>query len=191
MTALWVGNGDSRIHTGLGEDTWYRIRLRFPSGKYFPTTGQWNWLTEWHDDGHTTSYNSNAHSIAMGVYTDYPVVSGAVGTNPQLVLRLMGGNTMSPTTKTLSAGSLAYDHWYEFLIHFVWSSNPSAGLVEWFSDSQLVASTSFPTLYQNPDGTFDHPGFGLYNYRLHDPMHTSEIDFDLAAVGPTRTSVGG
>jgi hypothetical protein len=189
MTALWMGNGDVRIHTGTGEDTWYRIRLRFPAGSYFPTTGQWNWLTEWHDDDHTTSFNLSAYSIAMGVYTDYPVVSGAVGQNPQLVLRLMGGDTMSPTTKTLSAGPLAYDHWYEFLVHVVW--HPSLGSVEWFRDGQLAASTSFPTLYHNPDGTLDHPAFGLYNYRLHDPVHTSEVDFDLAAVGATRASVGG
>jgi hypothetical protein len=190
MTALWVGNGDARIHTGLGENTWYRLRVRFPGGKYFPTTGQWNWLVAWHDDGHTTSYNSSAYSIAMGVYTDYPVISGAVGNNPQLALRVMGGNTMSPTGTTLSAGPLAYDHWYDFLVHIVWS--PSQGSVEWYRDGLLTASTpSFPTLYQNPDGTVDHPAFGLYNYRLHDPVHTSEIDFDLAAVGPTRASVGG
>jgi hypothetical protein len=126
----------------------------------------------------------------MGVYTDYPVVSGAVGLNPRLALQVLGGNTMSPTATTLFAGPLTYDHWYELLVHVVW--HPSLGLVEWFRDGQLAASTtSFPTLYQNPDGTLDRPAFGLYNYRLHDPVHTSEVDFDVAAVGPTRASVGG
>lgn len=191
LTSMFLGNGDSRIHTGRGEETWYRIRMRFPSGAYFPTTGQWNWHVEWHNDDRTASYGSV--STGLGVYTDYPVVSGDVGKNPRLALRLVGGLSSSPQSESheLPLGSLRYDHWYDIVFRIVWGTDTDGtGWIAWWVDGTRWLSKSFPMLQRNPDGTVDRPAFGLYNYRLHDPTHTSEVRFGSVLIGPSAASVG-
>jgi hypothetical protein len=199
MTAAWFSTNYNLAHAGWsngpvnGQDTWYRVRIRFPSGGlYQPTTGQWNWVMEWHDDNHTMSLNPGAMSISLGVYTDYPVVNNAVGKNPRLALRLAGGNASSPSTYTcqLPSNSLLYGHWYDALFHFVWSKSSTTGLAEWWLDGTQNCSVHFPTLYTNPDGTQSYNSFGLYNYRLK-ASWTSRIDYDNVTIGPSRTSVGG
>lgn len=189
LTSLWLANGDPRIHDQPGDDTWYRVDVDFRTGVYTPTTGEWNWLVEWHNDGACST--AGAVSTAVGVYTDFPVVAGAAGQNPRLALRLGGGSCTAPTYATfaLPAGSLMFDHWYTLLIHIVWSQ--TGGRADWFVDGTSEGSTSFPTLYTNPDGTADQPAFGLYNYRLDDPVHVSGVDFDNVMVGPTQASVSG
>jgi hypothetical protein len=194
MSALWLSADTS--HAGwaggpvLGQDTWYRVRLKLPSNAYAPTTGQWNWLVEWHNDGHTAGYG--AVSTALGIYTDYPVVSGSVGQNPRLVLRLAGGNSSSPTYQSieLPSNSLLYDHWYDLVFHFVWHTNSQIGYAQWWVDGTKWADLHFPTLFANPDGTQSYNLYGLYNYHLSAPW-TSEVDFDNAAFGPSLAAIGG
>jgi hypothetical protein len=197
LTSLYLAASDA--HAGwdkelnrpvLGQDTWYRLRVKFASCCYVATTGRWNIVEEWHDDGHTSSYGVN--SIFMGVYTDYPLLSGFAGENPRLALRLAGGNTSSPTYQSieLPSNSLRYDHWYDILFHFVWHTDASVGYVQWWVDGTSWADQHFPTLYQNPDGTQSYNLFGLYNYRWSAPWN-SRVDFDNAAFGPSLASVGG
>jgi hypothetical protein len=199
QTAIWFSNNLNLAHAGYsngpvnGQDTWYRMRIRFPAGGlYQPTTGQLNWLTCWHDDSHTVSYNSSAFSICLGVYTDYPVVTNGVGKNPHLVLRLMGGNTMAPSTYTcqLPSNSLLYGHWYDQLFHINWNTSSTAGLAEWWVDGANACSVHFPTLYTNPDGSHSYNSFGLYHYRLKVSWN-SRVDYDNVVIGPSRSSVGG
>jgi hypothetical protein len=191
MTSLWFDNSDSRIHTSAGDDTWYRMDIQFRSGVFYPTTGHWNWIAEWHDGVACSS--AGAVSIALGVYTDYPTVSGAVGANPRLAFRPAGGSCTSPTYQTfeLPSNSLRWDHWYTLLFHIVWSNDSNVGLVEWYVDATKITGEYFPTLYKNSDGTLDKPSFGIYNYRFDDPVHISGVDFDNVAIGPTQASVGG
>jgi hypothetical protein len=174
----------------LGQDTWYRVRMKLPSNAYAPTTGQWNWLVEWHDDAHTQGYGAN--STALGIFTDYPTVSGAVGQNPRLALRLAGGKSASPTYRAieLPSNSLQYDHWYDLVFHFVWHTDSNIGYVQWWVDGNKWADLHFPTLFVNPDGTQSYNLYGLYNYHLAAPW-TSEVDYDSAAIGPSLSSVGG
>jgi hypothetical protein len=48
LTSLFLNNGDPRIHTARGEETWYRTRLRFPAGGYFPRVAQrWPHVVVW------------------------------------------------------------------------------------------------------------------------------------------------
>ena len=166
--------------------------MRFPSNAYAPTTGDWNWVVAWHNDGHTGSYGAN--SDALGIYTDYPTVSGKVGINPRLVLRLAGGNSSSPTYDSTScalpSNSLKYDHWYRLLFHYIWSPDSSVGLVQWWVDGVQVCSLHFPTVFRNPDGTLSTSSFGLYNYHYAAPWN-SRVDVDNVAVGPSLTSVNG
>jgi hypothetical protein len=184
-------------HAGRGTetsaDTWYHVRARFPRGRYKPTPGDWNWLVVWHNDSRTSSFD-HAHSIAMGVLTDYMQTSQVVtpGRRPRLFLRLLGGDVTAPQSYTvkLRPNSLRYNHWYDILFHFVWSPDPKIGLAEWWVDGKQKASVAFPTLYTLPDGSHSYNGFGLYNYRQHAPWR-SEVDFDDVTLGPNRASVRG
>jgi hypothetical protein len=191
MTAIYLH--PEACHAGwttqrtLGQDTWYRVRVWFPSA-YTPTTGDWNWIVAWHNDAVTSSYG--AHSIAVGVYSDYPQVYGAAGNNPRLVLRLAGGSSSSPTYQSieLPSNSLVRGHWYNLVFHFVWHTDSSIGRAEWWVDGTQVVSTHFPTLYTNPDGRSSYNTCDLVNYHWVAPW-TSEVDFDDVAIGPTRASV--
>jgi len=188
LASLYLNPG-SQVHASEGDDTWYRVRVFFPSD-YQPTTGEWNWIVEWHDDAATTNEcGLSCVSIALGVYTDYPVSTG-YGQNPRLALRLSGGTTSSIVQKSivLPSNSLLRNHWYTFVFHYVWSSSPTTGLAEWWADGVQQVSTSFPTLYRHSDGSSSINGFGLYNYRLS-ANWADTVLFDDVAVGPTQASV--
>jgi hypothetical protein len=187
MASLYLNPGAS-VRASDGNDTWYHVKLYLPSD-YHATTGEWNWLVEWHDD--LTTYNecNSCSSIALGVYTDYPVTTG-YGQNPRLALRLMGGPTSAPVTKTvtLPTNSLQLGHWYDLTFHFVWSSSATAGQAQWWVDGQQYLSTAFPTLYRRNDGSASINGFGLYNYHLSSSW-ASTVSFDHVLIGPTQASV--
>jgi polysaccharide lyase-like protein len=197
MSALYVnpqyaGAGWSRTTNARVQDqsTWYHVRMKLPSDSYQPTTGQWNWLVEWHDDPHTAPSGDGPYSIALGIYTDYPVVSGAVGMHPRLVLRMAGGRATDPTYQNLFApGLVRYDQWYGLTFHFIWSTKATVGAVQWLVDGQRVASEHFATLYTNPDGNASYNSFGVYNYHLACPWQ-STVEFEDLAIGPTFASVG-
>lgn len=187
LAALYLNPGKS-AHASAGDNTWYHVRVFFPTG-YQPTTGEWNWIVEWHDDVPTYNECNACTSVAMGVYTDYPVTTG-FGKNPRLALRLAGGSTGSIVQKSivLPSRSLLRGHSYDLVFHFVWSSSPTTGLAEWWVDGVRQVSTNFPTLYRRQDGASSSNGFGLYNYRLSATWSASVL-FDHVATGPTRASV--
>jgi Polysaccharide lyase len=195
MSAVYVNPPLARAgwHTNTSrrpESTWYHVDMMLPARAYRPTTGTWNWLVEWHDDPHTAPSSSGPYSIALGIYTGYPVVAGKVGVDPKLVLRMAGGSARHPTYQGLvSPIRVRYDHWYSLTFHFVWSDSAKTGAVQWFVDGRLTASEHFPTLYANPDGTMSYNSFGVYNYHLTCPW-PSTVDFGGIAIGPTRMSVG-
>jgi len=196
LTSIYVGAAEAYAGyspTGNGtvenQSTWYHVDMMFPSASYAPTTGQWNWLVEWHDDPHTAP--DGPYSIALGIYTALPGVTGQVGVDPQLVLRLAGGSSADPTYENVTMpGTVQYDHWYDMDLQIVWNTDPQAGQVEWIVDGRQIASQTFPTLFTNPDGTQSFNTFGLYNYHLNCPWQ-STVDFDKVAIGPTQASVGG
>jgi hypothetical protein len=196
LSSRWVMPGVAHAGWAKGrpvarQDTWYRVRMMFPSDRYVPTRGEWNWVVEWHNDDRTASY-PGASSIAVGVYTDYTGGEGSPGQNPRLAFRLMGGDVRSPQAYTVEmpSGSLEYDHWYDLTFHIVWSPDPDVGLAEWWADGTPMTSKHFPTLYTRPDGSHSYNGFGIYNYRLQADW-ASEVHFGDVKVGPDVASVGG
>jgi hypothetical protein len=195
MAARWVH--PELAHAGWengrrveGQDTWYRVRMMFPSGRYVPTRGEWNWVVEWHNDDRTAAI-PRAYSIALGVYTDFAGPEGSPGVNPRLAFRLMGGRAQAPSVRTveLPRGSLLLDHWYDLTFHIVWSADGKAGLAEWWCDGTRVASLRFPTLYTLPGGGHSYNNFGVYNYRLRSGW-PSEVHVGEVAIGPDAPSVG-
>jgi hypothetical protein len=187
MTAIYLG-ANKYPHAGwldpngrvLGQDTWYHVRLRFPSD-YVPTAGDWNWLVEWHNDNLTSSYG--AKSFALGLISNS---SGA-----HLWLRPAGGSSTSPTYDSIIVPEqIQRDHWYDLTFHMIWHTSRSIGRYEFWVDGTPMASIYFPTLFTNPDGTSSYNTFDLQNYHAK-ASWTSEVDYDNVAIGPTRTSVGG
>jgi hypothetical protein len=187
MTAIYLG-ANKYPHAGwldptgrvLGQDTWYHVRLRFPSD-YVPTSGDWNWLVEWHNDNLTSSYG--AKSFALGLISD---TSGA-----HLWLRPAGGSSTSPSYDSIIVpDQIQRNHWYDLTFHMIWHTSSSIGRYEFWIDGTPIASIHFPTLFTNPDGTSSYNTFDLQNYHSK-ATWTSEVDYDNVAIGPTRTSVGG
>ncbi|HLG90678.1 MAG TPA: heparin lyase I family protein, partial [Candidatus Saccharimonadales bacterium] len=189
LAAVYLGAQSA--HSGYqttNEETWYRTGVRFPSGSYIPTTGEWNWLVEWHTDNKTQVAGGN--STGMSVLTDYPVTTSP-GQNPRLRLRNTSGSPSNPTYNyfTLPSNSLLYSHWYDSVYHIIWSTNPNIGLIEWWLDGQQIASYRGATLYTNSDGTLSYNNFGLYNYRLHATWN-STVQFRKVIIGPSAASIG-
>jgi hypothetical protein len=196
LDGISMNSYKSYVHSAKGESTWYRVKMKFPSGKFWPSPGEWNWIFEWHNDTHTSSFGT-CKSMAFGV-------TAFSTTDRRLHFRPAGGNCASPVYEHFYTSSLQLDHWYDILIRIVWdtkaSNNGGQGLIELYIDGQPPLNFTnphpFPTLLSNPDGTYDHPGHALYNYRRNDwttaqGNTSSSIDFDEWYVGPSRESVGG
>ncbi len=175
-----------------GQEWWLRTSFFFPSSAsaalfqpgeapFQATTGEWNWILELHKD-----LTSGANTIQFGVMTDYPAVSGQVGTNPRLFLRLAYGNESSPTMIYKEAPALMFDHWYEFLIHV--KLDASAGIAEWFLDGQqLYSNLNVPTLFQRSTGP-SSVSLTVPNYRWHAPW-SATVYVGPLAIGSTQSIV--
>lgn len=195
LTALYLGA--SHAHSGWSpayqyyspQSTWYHTDVDFPPGGYVATTGRWNVVVEWHDDAHTGHHFMHPDSIALEVWTDYPVTCAHPGRHPRFVLRLAGGRSTSPLYETVPGpANIEFGRRYSMTFHFVWSTNHRVGRVEWYIDGKRITYRRFPTLYSNPDGTRSSNTFGVYNYNLSCGW-ASTVDFARIAVGPTRPPV--
>ncbi len=181
--AVWVYNNANAYEGNNGQTNTYHVAVRFPSASYKPTTGNFNWFIEHHNDGGRTAFSCQREDaeISWDVQTDYPVDQTKVGTNPRLKLRVMGGDTCAPTTTWHDFGPLQLDHWYDLRYEVKWGSTSNA-LVNVYIDGALAWAYSGPTLFQRPDGSYDHTNFELVNYRLHVNWN-STIYFDDVWVG--------
>jgi hypothetical protein len=205
---------DTNGNPVIGQSAWYRVKIMFPSGLhlYSPVPGDWNWTFEWHNDSHTASYGYL--SPGLGVWTD------ANAQHWRFLWRPWGGVGSSPTVQQwyTPADSVARDHWYDLVVHFVWDTRAAnaggTGLIEFWIDGQPLnaglgsagSSTRwsnphpFPTLTTNPDGTHSMQYNALYNYAGRtdgQPLwprpngaQESNIRYDDWSVGPTAASVG-
>lgn len=186
-------------------EIWIRTSVMFPSATtisssglsgeapFAPTTGEWNWFLEFHNDSSPMpSCAKEFANISLDVKTDDPVQSGVIGTkNPRIALRVLGGNDCSPNIVWVDGPPLQWDHWYELLLRIKW--DPSRGIVEWYLDDFSVpyySSRKIPTLFTRPPG-YVSPSYTtltIPNYRLHAPWN-STIYIGPLAVGSTRQSV--
>jgi hypothetical protein len=186
-------------------EIWLRTSVMFPSAAtisssglngeapFAPTTGEWNWFLEFHNDSNPMPSCSKEYAnIALDVKTDDPIVNGVVGTNNvRLALRIMGGNDCYPNIVWVDAPPLQWDHWYEMLLHIKWDAN--AGLVEWYVDdfnAPYYSNLKIPTLFTRPKGYVSpsYTSLTLPNYRMHAPWN-STIYVGPFAVGSSKSSV--
>lgn len=144
-----------------GRTVRYETTVRFEPGFQW-TTGQLNWLMEWHTN---TGAGAGKLSNAIGVATDYPVVMGQAGKNPRWMFRPTGPNgdryTFGPPVEAGRA--------YRLRVDILWSTG--SGRFRVWLDDTLACDQSLATLYSG-----DAPSFGLYNYRLASPW-TATVTF--------------
>jgi hypothetical protein len=184
----------------IGQDVWYRTKMMIPEYNEFYDT----LLIEWHVDAEYTNllpggggYNPKGpFSLGMFIKTDVEMDSDFQKLNPRIVLRLAGGNQDDPIydskTCTLPPNSIIKNHWYDFVTHIIWNTDPNKGFVEWWVDGKQICSLNFPTLFKNRDGTSSYNFFGVYNYRStpdSSSLGYSTYYYDDIAAGPTRKSI--
>lgn len=195
-------NGDGQG----GVDTWYRFRLRFPTG-YRATPGTQNAVFELHVDDKTAAERAalgygNAYSSLIGVQGDgtscfgTPAFCTTPATSARLFIQVPGGPTNAPDSQTfkryfpLPSGSLLTNHWYDLVLHMRWSGDPTNGWVQWWLDGAKILDVHTATLYTRRDGTLSYAeNLGGFNYRLWSSW-ASSVDFDELIWGPTAASVG-
>jgi hypothetical protein len=189
----------------IRHEIWLRTSVLFPSSgtistdgspgeqPFKPTTGEWNWFLEFHNDSSPTPKCAKEFAnVALTIKTDDPVQVGAVGTKgARIALRIMGGYDCSPNIVWVNGPSLQWDHWYEMLLHIKW--DPKKGLCEWYVenlDAPYYSNRSLPTLYTRPKGYVNtsYTNLTLPNYRLHATWN-STIYVGPLAVGSTKKAV--
>lgn len=186
-------------------EIWLRTSVMFPSAAtieaagapgeaaFAPTTGEWNWFLEFHNDSSPLPDCANEFAnLSLDVKTDDPVASGVVGTkNPRMAMRIIGGNDCAPDIVWVDGPPLQWDHWYELLLHIKW--DPKRGIAEWYLDNSDVpyySNQEIPTLFTRPKGYLSpsYTNLTIPNYRLHAPW-SSTIYIGPLAVGSTKSSV--
>jgi hypothetical protein len=173
-----------------GQDTWIHFRMLLPAG-YRPTPGEWNIFNEFHDD---SAYMRFYDAKVIG--WEYPelalYVTNYHGRVPHLMYRIRGGVDGAHNfagTDVSVADPLRLDHWYDILLHVVWSPDPKTGRFEWWLDGRRIASIHRPTLWQRPDGGTDHVELELNNYRAAASWDAT-VYYGRIAVGSSRAAVG-
>src|SRR5437660_2466186 len=186
-------------------EIWLRTSLMFPfsttlsttaatgEAPFQPTTGNWNWFLELHNDSNPVPSCAKEYAnLSMAVRGDDAVQSGVVGTkNVRMSMRIMGGNDCSPNTVWVDSPPLQWDHWYEVLLHIKW--DPANGIVEWYLDNfntPYYSNLNIPTLYTRPAGYVNpsYTSLTLAHYRWHATWN-STIYLGPLVVGSTKSSV--
>jgi hypothetical protein len=199
---LWEG---AQFWDRAPYEIWLRTSVMFPSTTaisnsgvtgeqpFQPTTGEWNWFLEFHNDSSPLPGCAKEFAnVALTVRTSDSPEIGAIGTNNvRMALRIMGGNDCAPNIVWVDGPPLQWDHWYEILLHIKWS--PSSGIVEWYLDnssSPYYSNLKIPTLYARPSG-YVSPSYTtltLPSYRLH-ASWSSTIYIGPLVVGSSERSV--
>jgi Polysaccharide lyase len=173
-----------------GQDNWVHFRMMLPAG-YQPTPGEWNIFNEFHNNSDFISYY-NSGSIGW----EYPeialYVTNYTGDVPHLMYRVRGGIDGASNfdgSDVLVPAQLQLNHWYDIMLHIVWSPTSTTGLFEWWLDGTKIASLHRPTLWQRPDGSTDQVELELNNYRQH-TTYNSTVYYSKLKTGPSQASVG-
>jgi hypothetical protein len=158
---------------------------------YRPTPGEWNIFNEFHDD---TGYETFVNQGLIG--WEYPeialYVTNYTGDVPHLMYRVRGGIDGTDNfngTDVRVPDRLQLGHWYDILLHVVWSPNASTGVFEWWLDGKPIASIHRPTLWQRPDGSTDRVSLELNNYRQHASWNAT-VYYSKLEVASSRAAVG-
>jgi hypothetical protein len=174
-------------------DTWYRAQFLLPSGtdprypgvfrvNQSPGQAGWNMFIEWHNP---------PCSSCPGTYTSSEFGLAQYHPEGKLGMRVSGGDATNPSTVVLvDSAPLLWDHWYDVLVHFVYSPDPNVGLYELWVDGRLVFSGRAATIYRSPDGVIRSNRLQVGHYRGTTDW-TDTVYVDGVRVGSSRSSLGG
>jgi hypothetical protein len=186
---LW---NDTKPYFGSnGQSNWVHYQLMFPAD-YRPTPGEWNVENEFHNNSRFEQWVDNGY-----MSWEYPevalYVTNYTGKVPYLMYRVRGGVDQQGSdnyagTDIPAGRRLLLNHWYDILLHVVWSPDPAVGQFEWWLDGKRIASIHRPTLWQRPDGSYDHVDIELNNYRQHATWNAT-IYYGKLKIGPSQASV--
>jgi hypothetical protein len=124
-----------------GQEWYYAWSTMFPAAGnplgFWPDFANWNVFTDFHNPG---SCNSN---VQLGI--------NATGALPFLYFEddnFPTGNCSDPSSMLYkNLGTLQFDHWYDFVLHVKWSSDPGVGYVElWVDGVKVVPLTNGQTM---------------------------------------------
>jgi hypothetical protein len=87
--------------------------------------------------------------------------------------------------------NLQYNHWYDILVHEVFSDDPSVGYIEWWVDGVQKYAAHFPTLTRRTDGSVPAVSLQAGFYRGPSRTDVGTIYVDGVRAGTTRSAVGG
>jgi Polysaccharide lyase len=144
----------SQAQTGAREglERWYGWSTLFPANANLPpSTDSWNIFTQWHQ----TASDGCPPNIAFQADTSHAP--------PAIKLRVLGGGGTrhcTPTSTLLRRpAQLRLDHWYDFVVHVKWSSDPSVGFIEgWIDGAKAIPRVRTATLYRG-QGAYLKQGF--------------------------------
>jgi polysaccharide lyase-like protein len=164
--------------TGSAANTsaWYGWSTYFPPDFSAPADS-WNIFTQWHgtrSDGcpPNLAFEANARD---GTWRISFAARGG---------RLVG--CTPPSQRKWKVADLEFGHWYDFVLHVRWSSNPHRGLVAlWLNSQQVIPPTTLATLYLG-ERSYLKQGF----YRAVSPL-TSTIYHAGMRRGSSYASVAG
>jgi hypothetical protein len=181
-----------------GQENWEHFRILFLSrgDAYSPAPGNWNWIAQHHNDPRYKPFiqsgaiQAERPELAWGIDTKGNLPNGERATALFMVIRGGDDRNQGKETETrIHANSpLQYDHWYDFLVHVIWSHDPRKGLVEWLLDGNTIFVSHIANLWQRPDGSTDHVNFEFSNYRVHATWY-STIYFSRVKIGASREAV--
>ena len=190
---LW---NNARPYMGqAGQETWEHFRILFRSNgdSYKPAPGNWNWLVQHHNDNGYQPFLNRGDirperpELAWGVDTRSKLPGGRQG--EQLFMVIRGGDDRHSDeleSWVYPDSALRYDHWYDMLVHIIWSDQ--RGAVEWWLDGRLICSQQTATLWRRPNGATDHVNFEFSNYRVH-AAWSSTVYFSKVKIGSSREAV--
>lgn len=163
-----------------GQEWYYAWSTMFPAqgnvDGFSTETADFNVFTDWHNaDG------SCGGNVVLGI--------DAASTRDPRVYFLLARRDLADCTVVLGRRKyhvpLRYDHWYDFVIHVKWSSDPSRGFVEAWVDGQPWGTRLTGATMLNARGAYWKQGF----YRAMWQGGTNTVVHDGARRGTTFESV--
>jgi hypothetical protein len=115
-----------------GKTQWFAWSSFFPTGTHV-SPGGWLIFTQWHQSG-----SSGSPNIALELSKTTPV---------QVIARVRGKSSRSPTSTEKLLGTLPTNKWVDFKVYIKWSANPRVGRVIVRMNGRVVANTAAATLY--------------------------------------------
>lgn len=155
LVSSYLQNGQALAGEGVTVD--YATTISFPVD-FDSTTGEQNWLLEWH--------TANGQlSCGIGLRSDFPVSFTSPGRNPTWYFRPIGPSGQRPKI----GPALILGRTYQVRVRVKWSST-SAGRFQVWLDGILVCDDAGSNMWAG-----DLLGFGLYHYRLAVPFTSSVL----------------